>query len=169
MDQRKPTGGRNQVPSPTGGRDAYAAGQGSQGGVGISPVASRTADALQRARDQRPALGSLIHVASGSREQLDLFAWVGTREGADAGGRRSSAAAPDLAPVASVREQTERCPSCGAALGSGEDAHSMTGDALADHLLDYHEGELGAAECSYRRRKEQARALAQVLRRGVQA
>lgn len=167
MDERKPNGPPAPVLSTQGRRPDSAAGKGSQGGGDdIASAISRSTDALQRARDQRPELGTLIHLATGSREQLDLFAWSARHKPAAPGFLQDAAAdAPPARPPAG-QPDSERCPSCGAALGTGDEAHSMTGDALADHLLDYHEGELGSAEVSYPRRKEQARCRAQELRRG---
>lgn len=136
-----------------------------RGGPAADTPLLRSAAALQLAREQRPRLASLIHMATGAREQLELFSWAGV------GHVRVNEARVISAAAAATQHHladapAERCPSCGAALGSGEDAHSMTGDNLADHLLDYHEGELGAVSVTYRRRKEQARAMAQDLRRG---
>lgn len=155
MRERNEGGGPNSATIDR--RDAGERGEGSQGGAAGFCSGSRSAAALKLARDQRPDLGRLVHLATGAREQLELFSYAG------AGG----VSPPAVVAQHDLREPlADRCPSCGAALGSGEDAHSMTGDNLADHLLDYHEGDLGSAECSYRRRKEQARALAQQLRRG---
>lgn len=167
MDDRKPNDPRAPVLSTQGRRPDSAAGTGSQGGADSASSISRSADALQRARDQRPKLGTLIHLATGSREQLDLFAWSARdKPAAPALLQDAAVEARPGRPAAAQPPVSARCPSCGAALGTGDEAHSMTGDALADHLLDYHEGELGSAEVSYRRRKEQARCRAQELRRG---
>lgn len=167
MGERKASTGRTSPACTPQRRPIGAAGEGSQGGVSQTVAVSRSAAVLQIARERRPELAQLIHLATGAREQLELFGWPG--RGSAAGVPPAQAAAADRAlsqPVA-LEAPAHRCPACGAALGSGDEAHSMTGDVLADHLLDYHEGELGSSDVTYRRRKEQARALAQELRRGA--
>lgn len=125
---------------------------------------TRSELALQSARQKRPDLAQCIRLATGHSEQLELFG----AQPAAADAQKLGAAPLDHHRVDGVlpapRAADDACPICGACLGSADAAHSLTGDPLADHLLDYHEGEMGDRPAAHRRRVERARAKAQELR-----